>query len=56
MDGDELDAVTAALVGQFFLSGKAEVLGYFKRGPLSFLHQRDGVTLLATEFGKSSDG
>ena len=34
MDGDELDAVTAALVGQFFLSGKAEVLGYFKRGAI----------------------
>jgi len=31
MNGDELDAVTAALVGQFFLRGKAEVLGNFKR-------------------------
>jgi len=32
MKGDELDAVTAALVGQLFLRGKAEVLGNFKRG------------------------
>ena len=32
MNGDELDAVTAALVGQLFLHGKAEVLGNFKRG------------------------
>ena len=34
MNGDELDAVTAALVGQFFLRGKAEVLGDFKRGAI----------------------
>jgi predicted nuclease with RNAse H fold len=34
MDGDELDAVTAALVGQLFLIGKAEVLGNFKRGAI----------------------
>jgi len=34
MSGDELDAVTAALVGQLFLSGKAEVLGDFKRGAI----------------------
>ncbi len=34
MDGDELDAVTAALVGQLFLRGKAEVLGDFKRGAI----------------------
>lgn len=34
MNGDELDAVTAALVGQFFLRGKAEVLGNFKRGAI----------------------
>lgn len=32
MNGDELDAVTAALVGQLFLHGEAEVLGNFKRG------------------------
>jgi len=34
MDGDELDAVTAALVGQLFLRGKAEILGDFKRGAI----------------------
>jgi hypothetical protein len=34
MDGDELDAVTAALVGEYFLRGKAEVLGNFKRGAI----------------------
>ena len=34
MSGDELDAVTAALAGQFFLRGKAEVLGDFKRGAI----------------------
>jgi uncharacterized protein len=34
MNGDELDAVTAALVGQLFLHGKAEVLGNFKRGAI----------------------
>jgi predicted nuclease with RNAse H fold len=34
MSGDELDAVTAALVGQLFLRGKAEVLGNFKRGAI----------------------
>jgi len=34
MGGDELDAVTAALVGQLFLCGKAEVLGNFKQGAI----------------------
>jgi len=34
MRGDELDAVTAALVGQLFLRGKAEVLGNFRRGAI----------------------
>ena len=34
MSGDELDAVTAVLVGQLFLRGKAEVLGNFKRGAI----------------------
>ena len=34
MGGDELDAVTAALVGQLFLQGKAEVLGDFMRGAI----------------------
>ncbi len=34
MGGDELDGVTAALVGQLFLRGKAEVLGNFKQGAI----------------------
>jgi predicted nuclease with RNAse H fold len=34
MSGDELDAITAALVGQLFLRGKAEVLGNFRRGAI----------------------
>jgi len=34
MSGDELDAITAALVGQWFLNGKAEVLGNFRRGAI----------------------
>jgi predicted nuclease with RNAse H fold len=34
MSGDELDAVTAALVGQWFLRGKAEVLGNFRHGAI----------------------
>ena len=34
MNGDELDAVTAAFVGRLFLRGKAEVLGNFKRGAI----------------------
>lgn len=34
MSGDELDAVTAALVGQWFLNGKAEVLGNFRHGAI----------------------
>jgi predicted nuclease with RNAse H fold len=34
MNGDELDAVTAALVAQLFLRGEAEVLGNFKRGAI----------------------
>jgi predicted nuclease with RNAse H fold len=34
MGGDELDAVTAALVGQLFLRGKAQVLGNFKQGAI----------------------
>jgi predicted nuclease with RNAse H fold len=34
MGGDELDAVTAALVGQWFLRGKAEILGNFRRGAI----------------------
>jgi predicted RNase H-like nuclease len=34
MGGDELDAITAALVGQWFLFGKAEVLGNFRCGAI----------------------
>ena len=34
MGGDELDAVTAAVVGQLFLHGKAEVLGDFRSGAI----------------------
>ncbi|MGA9364755.1 MAG: DUF429 domain-containing protein [Bacteroidota bacterium] len=34
MNGDELDAVTGALVGRLFLEGKAEVLGNFKKGAI----------------------
>ncbi len=34
MNGDELDAVTAAFVGRWFLHGKAEVLGDFRRGAI----------------------
>jgi predicted nuclease with RNAse H fold len=40
MNGDELDAVTAALVGQLFLRGKAEVLGNFKRGAIVIPHTK----------------
>ncbi len=41
MGGDELDAVTAALVGQLFLRGKAEVLGDFKRGAIVIPHSEE---------------
>jgi len=34
MNGDELDAVTGALVGRLFLQGKAEVLGNFREGAI----------------------
>ncbi len=34
MNGDELDAVTGALVGHLFLRGKAEVLGNFREGAI----------------------
>jgi len=43
MNGDELDAVTAALVGQLFLRGKAEVLGDFKRGAIVIPQTKDRV-------------
>jgi len=34
MNGDELDAVTGAVVGKLFLQGKAEVLGNFRQGAI----------------------
>jgi len=34
MNGDELDAVSGAIVGQMFLQGKAEVLGNFRQGAI----------------------
>lgn len=34
MNGDELDAISAALVGQLFLRGEAEVLGNFRGGAI----------------------
>ena len=34
MNGDELDAATAALVGRRYLQGRAEVLGSFSRGAI----------------------
>jgi len=34
MNGDELDAVTGALVGRLFLKGKAEILGNFREGAI----------------------
>jgi hypothetical protein len=41
MGGDELDAITAALVGQLFLRGKAEVLGDFKRGAIVIPYSKE---------------
>jgi hypothetical protein len=34
MNGDELDAITGALVGFWYMKGKAEVLGNFKEGAI----------------------
>jgi uncharacterized protein len=34
MNGDELDAVTGALVGYWYMKGKAEVLGNFSEGAI----------------------
>jgi predicted nuclease with RNAse H fold len=34
MNGDELDAISGALVGRLFLQGKAEVLGNFRQGAI----------------------
>jgi hypothetical protein len=39
--GNELDAITGALVGQIFLCGKAEVLGNFKRGAIIIPHKKE---------------
>lgn len=39
MNGDELDAVTGAIVGKLFLQGKAEVLGNFKGGAIVVPHK-----------------
>jgi len=44
MNGDELDAVTAALVGQWFLNGKAEVLGNFRRGAIVIPSEKENRT------------
>ncbi|MCI0706075.1 MAG: DUF429 domain-containing protein [Ignavibacteriae bacterium] len=38
MNGDELDAVTGALVAKLFLQGKAEVLGNFRQGAIVIPH------------------
>lgn len=46
MNGDELDAVTGALVGKLYLQGKAEILGNFKQGaiviPIAVLTKQEG--------------
>jgi hypothetical protein len=55
LGGDELDAVTAALVSQLFLRGKAEVLGNFKGGAIVIPTQKDGVTLLDFKIQKEVD-
>jgi len=34
MNGDELDAVTGAMVGRLYLKGRAEVLGNFRQGAI----------------------
>lgn len=34
MNGDELDAITGALVGRLYLQGKAEILGNFRNGAI----------------------
>jgi predicted nuclease with RNAse H fold len=41
MSGDELDAITAALVGGLFLRGKAEVLGDFRSGAIVIPYSRE---------------
>jgi len=44
MNGDELDAVTAAVVGQLFLNGKAEVLGNFRSGAIVIPYAKEIAT------------
>ena len=34
MNGDELDAVSGAVVGQLYLQRKAEVIGNFRKGAI----------------------
>jgi predicted nuclease with RNAse H fold len=38
MNGDELDAVSGAIVGRLFLQGKADVLGNFRQGAIVVPH------------------
>ncbi|HVO67497.1 MAG TPA: DUF429 domain-containing protein [Syntrophales bacterium] len=45
MNGDELDAVTAAIVGQLFLQGKAEILGNLKRGAIIIPYFKEPRTM-----------
>lgn len=46
MNGDELDAATAALVGRHYLQGKAEVLGTFSRGAIVIPRSRRPHSIL----------
>jgi predicted nuclease with RNAse H fold len=54
MNGDELDAVTAALVGQLYLLGKTEVLGNFKQGAIVIPRIKE-MELLCPWFAKRSN-
>jgi hypothetical protein len=45
MTGDELDAVTAALVGRWFLLGKGEMLGGENGIVVPFGEQWTGINL-----------
>jgi predicted nuclease with RNAse H fold len=57
MGGDELDAATAALVGKFFLHGKAEVLGDFKRGAIVIPFPKEmAQPFFTTKFQKRAGG
>ncbi len=48
MNGDELDAVSGAIVGRLFLLGQAEVLGNFRQGAI--------VLPRSTEYSKNQKG